>query len=96
MRSCSVAKIDYYLETALKQGASDLHFVSGDPVRARIHGTLQLLLEEAVTTEVVQEALFEIMISEDGSDITIGGGLVFPRSRPSGRIRPRPLDVGLH
>ena len=56
-----MAKIDYYLETALKQGASDLHFVSGDPVRARIHGTLQVLLEEVVTTEVVQEAMFEIM-----------------------------------
>ena len=56
-----MAKIDYYLETALKQGSSDLHFVSGDPVRARIHGNLQILLEEAVTTEVVQEAMFEIM-----------------------------------
>ena len=56
-----MARIDYYLETALKQGASDLHFVSGDPVRARIHGHLEMLLEEAVTTEVVQEAMFEIM-----------------------------------
>ena len=56
-----MARIDYYLETALKQGASDLHFVSGDPVRARIHGNLEMLLEEVVTTEVVQEAMFEIM-----------------------------------
>ena len=56
-----MAKIDYYLEEALKHGSSDLHFVSGDPVRARIHGNLQTLLEEKVTTDIVQDALFEVM-----------------------------------
>jgi len=56
-----MARIDYYLEEALKHGASDLHLVSGDPVRARIHGNLQILLEETAPTDVVQEALFEIM-----------------------------------
>ena len=54
-------KIDHYLEEALKQKASDLHFVSGDPVRARINGTLGTLIDEQLTTEVVQEAVFEIM-----------------------------------
>ena len=56
-----MAKVDYFLEEALKQGSSDLHLVSGDPVRARIHGNLEILLEEAVTTDVVHEALFEVM-----------------------------------
>jgi twitching motility protein PilT len=56
-----MSKIDTYLQAALKQRASDLHFVSGDPVRARVHGSLQILIEEALTTEVVQEAMFEIM-----------------------------------
>lgn len=54
-------KIDNYLQQALKQNASDLHFVSGDPVRARVHGHLQILIEEKLTTELVQEAMFEIM-----------------------------------
>jgi twitching motility protein PilT len=54
-------KIDHYLQEALKKNASDLHFVSGDPVRARIHGELQVLMEEKLTTENVQEAIFEIM-----------------------------------
>jgi len=54
-------KIDDYLKAALKQNASDLHFVSGDPVRARVHGELGVLIEEKVTTEVVQEAIMEIM-----------------------------------
>ena len=56
-----MAKIDEYLLAALKKRASDLHFVSGDPVRARIHGELHILIEEKVTIESVQEAVFEIM-----------------------------------
>lgn len=54
-------KIDQYLKLSLEKNASDLHFVSGDPVRARIHGELQHLLEERLTTEIVQECLQEIM-----------------------------------
>ena len=54
-------KIDKYLQASLGQDASDLHFVSGDPVRARVHGGLQPIMEEKLTTEVVQEAMNEIM-----------------------------------
>lgn len=54
-------KIDRYLQEALKQNASDLHFVSGDPVRVRVHGGLQNLMEEALGTEGVQETMNEIM-----------------------------------
>tara|TARA_R110002096_G_scaffold65006_4_gene158302 strand:+ start:29040 stop:30101 length:1062 start_codon:yes stop_codon:yes gene_type:complete len=56
-----MSKIDQYLQTALKQNASDLHFVSGDPVRARIHGSLQSIMDEVLTVEVVSEAMKEIM-----------------------------------
>jgi twitching motility protein PilT len=56
-----MSKIDHYLQEALKRNASDLHFVSGDPVRARIHGELQVLVEEKLTPEAAQEAIFEIM-----------------------------------
>ena len=54
-------KIDKYLQAALGQNASDLHFVSGDPVRARVHGGLQAIMEERLTIETVQEAMDEIM-----------------------------------
>ena len=54
-------KIDAYLTKALESNASDLHFLSGDPVRARIHGKLQTLIPDRLSTEVVQEAVFEIM-----------------------------------
>jgi len=54
-------KIDTYLQEALKQKASDLHFVSGDPVRARVHGDLKVLMPDMLTPDFVQEAMFEIM-----------------------------------
>ncbi len=54
-------KIDHFLAQALNKSASDLHFVSGDPVRARIHGKLEVITEEKLTTEVAQETLYEIM-----------------------------------
>jgi twitching motility protein PilT len=54
-------QIDQYLTTALKQSASDLHFVSGDPVRARVHGILQNLAKESLSIDHVKECMFEIM-----------------------------------
>jgi twitching motility protein PilT len=56
-----MAKIDEYLLEALEQKASDLHFVSGDPVRARVHGGLKVLRSDPLTTDSVEEAVFEIM-----------------------------------
>ena len=56
-----MGKIDTYLEQALKSRASDLHFISGDPVRARVHGELQVILEERLTIDTVQECMYEIM-----------------------------------
>jgi twitching motility protein PilT len=56
-----MAKIDEFLLEALGQNASDLHFISGDPVRARVHGGLNVLRSEPLTTEAVEEAVFEIM-----------------------------------
>ena len=59
-----MASIDGYLQDALKNSASDLHFISGDPVRARIHGELQVIREERLTIDHVKECMSEIM---DGS-----------------------------
>jgi twitching motility protein PilT len=56
-----VNKIDEYLKAALAKSSSDLHFISGDPPRVRIHGSLTTLSEDRLTTEGVREALYEIM-----------------------------------
>jgi len=54
-------KIDKYLQEALKLGASDLHFISGDPVRARVHGGLKHIMDETLSVDTVREAMGEIM-----------------------------------
>jgi twitching motility protein PilT len=54
-------KIDQYLMSALQSNASDLHFVSGDPVRARIHGNLQVMDERTLSIDTVRECMLEIM-----------------------------------
>ena len=56
-----MSRIDQYLEAMLKKNASDLHFVSGDPIRARIHGELQVLVDQPLSADFAQEALYEIM-----------------------------------
>ena len=54
-------KIDQYLMSALKSNASDLHFVSGDPVRARVHGSLKEMAPDPLETDHVRECMIEIM-----------------------------------
>ncbi len=54
-------QIDPFLQAALKSNASDLHFLSGDPVRARVHGNLQVIVEQAPSVAQVQECISEIM-----------------------------------
>ena len=56
-----MSAIDKYLHEALEQNSSDLHFVSGDPVRARVHGELKVIVEEKLTTDFVEQCVFEIM-----------------------------------
>ena len=56
-----MSKVDPYLTEALQRKASDLHFISGDPVRARVHGDLHILKNEKLTIDTVQECLYEIM-----------------------------------
>jgi twitching motility protein PilT len=54
-------KIDHYLNDALGRSCSDLHFISGDPPRVRIHGALQTLTKETLTIDNVKDCLYEIM-----------------------------------
>ena len=54
-------KIDQFLKDALVKSSSDLHFISGDPPRVRIHGSLTKLNDQPLALEMVREALYEIM-----------------------------------
>jgi len=57
----SVNKIDQFLKDALSKSSSDLHFISGDPPRVRVHGALSTLNDERLTTDFVKESMYEIM-----------------------------------
>jgi len=54
-------RIDQYLKDALSKNSSDLHFISGDPPRVRVHGSLRTLSSDALSTDEVRDALYEIM-----------------------------------
>lgn len=54
-------KIDKYLTDALAKQSSDLHFISGDPPRVRVHGSLGTLHSEQLTIDHVRECMYEIM-----------------------------------
>ncbi len=54
-------QIDKYLTDALAKESSDLHFISGDPARVRVHGALSTLSGETLMIDFVKECLYEIM-----------------------------------
>ena len=54
-------QIDKYLTDALVKESSDLHFISGDPPRVRVHGSLSTLSEEILTIDHVRDCMYEIM-----------------------------------
>ena len=54
-------QIDQFLKEALEKNSSDLHFISGDPPRVRVHGALSLLNNEKLTIDMVRNAMYEIM-----------------------------------
>jgi twitching motility protein PilT len=56
-----VSQIDDYLKQVLIRNGSDLHFIAGEPPRARIYGELQILAAETLSMSKVEAALLEVM-----------------------------------
>lgn len=54
-------QIDEYLKQVIVRNGSDLHFIAGEPPRARIYGELQILAPETLAASKVEAALQEIM-----------------------------------
>lgn len=61
-------KIDKYLTDSLAKQSSDLHFISGDPPRVRVHGSLGTLAEETLAVDFVKECMYEIMTGTTQKD----------------------------
>ncbi|MEO7385560.1 MAG: type IV pilus twitching motility protein PilT [Gammaproteobacteria bacterium] len=60
--------MDEYLKQVLIRNGSDLHFIAGEPPRARIYGELQILAAETLTASKVESALQEIMSPKSRED----------------------------
>ncbi len=56
-----MSQIDDYLKQVLIRNGSDLHFIAGEPPRARIYGELQILAAETLSMSKVEAALLEVM-----------------------------------
>ena len=58
-----MSRIDVFLELVIKQGGSDLHLVSGNPPRIRLHGEAFTVKYRELTSEETKDLLYEIMPS---------------------------------
>lgn len=56
-----MSRIDAFLELVIKQGGSDLHLVSGNPPRIRLHGEAFTVKYRELTSNETSELLNEIM-----------------------------------
>lgn len=54
-------RIDAFLELAVKQGGSDVHLVSGQPLRIRLHGTLEPVRFRELSARDVDDFLEEFL-----------------------------------
>lgn len=61
MSDGDTSKIDEYLKSALAQSSSDLHFISGDPPRVRVHGSLKTMGNQPLSIDEVKLCLYSIM-----------------------------------
>jgi len=75
-------KINEFLKKALQQNSSDLHFISGDPPRVRIHGSLTMLGEEKLSIDIVRNALYEIMSGGMQKDFEMNDAVDFAYEIP--------------
>ena len=75
-------KIDQFLKDALVKDSSDLHFISGDPPRVRIHGVLGTLKDESLTIAFVKECMYEIMTGKTQKDFEANDAVDFAYEIP--------------
>ena len=61
-------QIDKYLTDALARESSDLHFISGDTPRVRVHGSLGTLSNETLAIDFVKDCMYEIMTGTTQKD----------------------------
>jgi len=83
-----IHRIDAFLELAVNQGGSDVHLVSGQPPRIRLHGTLQPVRFRELSARDVSDFLEEFMTPEQRERLAREHHVDFAyESEPAGRFR---------
>ncbi|MEM7501297.1 MAG: type IV pilus twitching motility protein PilT [Pseudomonadota bacterium] len=83
MSASPVHKIDQWLMDALKRKSSDLHFISGDPARVRIHGSLTTMGNDPLSIDEVKHCLYEIMSGTMQRDFETNDAVEFAYDNPN-------------
>ncbi len=87
-------RINSFLELAVKQGGSDLHLVSGEPPRIRIHGVLHKVRFRDLSSDDLERILDEFMETEVRQRFEAGGIVDFAyEAEGLGRFR---VNVNRH
>ncbi len=81
-------RIDAFLELAVQQGGSDVHLVSGQPLRIRLHGVLQPVRFRELSARDIIEFLEEFMTPEQLAELEREHQVDFAyQAEPLGRFR---------
>ena len=81
-------RIDSFLELVVKQGGSDLHFLSGEVPRIRMNGNLEPVRFRELSTEDVSDMLGEIMTPVQRERLEKDSSVDFAyQSETAGRFR---------
>jgi twitching motility protein PilT len=82
-----VNRIDSFLELVTQQGGSDLHLVSGEPPRIRIHGSLHSVRFRVLSAEDLQRILDEVMSQNLRERFVADRAVDFAYESTGGRFR---------
>jgi len=83
-----MAKVDSLLASVPRLGGSDLHMISGQPPKVRIHGQIQKLNHPVMTQEMMEEYLLELLNPSQKQKFLETGDLDFAYGlEGSGRFR---------
>ena len=81
-------RIDAFLELAVKQGGSDVHLVSGQPIRIRLNGELQPVRFRDISSTDMNDFLEEFMTREQRDALDRNKDVDFAYQSPvAGRFR---------
>jgi twitching motility protein PilT len=77
-----MSRVDAFLDLLVKQQGSDLHLVSGNPPRIRLHGEIHPVKYRELTTDETRDLLYEIMSERVKNTFEAKGGVDFAYSLP--------------